>query len=79
MASDSKKPQYNLQPFYMAIFLFRQDWIRGPKASTEVQLFALETALGENGGPKAGTMGIKRGSSFLRVKRDVKKSGHLSP
>jgi hypothetical protein len=31
------KLKYNLEQFYTAIFLFRKNWIRGPKAAADVQ------------------------------------------
>ena len=39
MGSDSMKPKYNLELFYMAIFLSSEDWIHGLKALTDVQEF----------------------------------------
>ena len=54
------KLQYNLEPFYTAIYLSRGDWNVGPKASTEVEvLVALQTALGENLGQRLGSVGLK--------------------
>jgi hypothetical protein len=37
MGSDSVKPKCDLEPFYMAIHLSRETWIRGPKAATDFQ------------------------------------------
>ena len=37
MGSDYIKPNGDLEPFYMAIFICREEWIRGPKAHTDLQ------------------------------------------
>jgi hypothetical protein len=39
MVSNSVKPNYDLEPFYMAIFLSREAWIHGLKAPIGIQGF----------------------------------------
>jgi hypothetical protein len=58
------KPKYNLELFYMAIFLSSEDWIHGLKALTDVQEFGLQTALGQNRGLRLGSMVQKEALLF---------------
>jgi hypothetical protein len=60
MGNDSMHPKYNLEPFYITIFLFRKDWICGPKAPMDVQgLVWFTDGSGTEQEPRLGSMSIK--------------------
>jgi hypothetical protein len=60
MGSDSMKPKYNFEPFYTAIFLFREECIRGPKAPMDVQeLVWFTDGSGTEYGTEAGIYRLK--------------------
>jgi hypothetical protein len=73
MGSDSIKPEDDLEPFYTAIFLPREEWIRGPKAPTKSKgLAGLRTTLGQRRGFEVGTYGPKTRLYGSVDNRDVK-------
>jgi hypothetical protein len=60
MGGDSMKPKNCLERSYTAVFLSREDWIRGPKAlRTSKNFSGLQTALGQSGGLRLGRVGLK--------------------
>jgi hypothetical protein len=71
------KPKYNLEPFYMAIFLSGEEWIRSPRA--RLIYTWLCDRIGDWG---LDVWALRRGCYFLWAQRYIEEGsgkGHLSP
>jgi len=83
LGSDYTGPNSDLEKFYTAIFLSKVDWIRDPKAPTDVQglVWFTDNSWTEKGS-EVGTYRPKTGLYCSVGTRHVKEGygkGHLSP
>ena len=76
------KPIYNAHTSHMLILYPGTGFMAQRLLLLPKDLYGLQTALGQNRGLRLGSMGLKRGSSFLWVKRCFEKGsrkGCFSP